>query len=441
VRLLLRGLFWFAAYLVVVLAPGIVAAIADPIDRPRPVTVELSVALGFVAFAVIGAQFALVSRLQASSKPFGTDALVQFHQYLGGLTLAFVAAHPLLLHATGLPIAAWVPGTGGVIITSGATAFWALLALALTTVWRPRLRLSYEAWRLCHLGFAALVGVAMVAHVLAVDAYASSWPVRAVVIGYAAAFGLITVHYRWLRPLSLARRPWELVANQEAGGSTRLLRLRPLGHDGFRFEPGQFAWLITGRSALSGQQHPLSIASSAERPADGSLEFSVKALGDWSADVVPALAAGTRVWVDGPFGAFTTERKAAQGFVMIAGGIGIAPMRSMLLSMRDRGDRRHVVLFVAAHDEGRLIFVDAFETWRETLALEIVVVLEAPSPQWTGARGRVDAEVLRRHLPPHFRRYHFFVCGPPAMMDSVERTLVDLGIAPSSIDSERFNLV
>jgi len=55
----------------------------------------MSVALGFFAYPVVAMQFALVSRLQTSSRPFGTDALVQFHQYVGVLGLALVLAHPL----------------------------------------------------------------------------------------------------------------------------------------------------------------------------------------------------------------------------------------------------------------------------------------------------------------------------------------------------------
>jgi hypothetical protein len=78
VRLLIRGLLWFSLYLILALTPGVVALVADPFDAPRPMLVEVSVALGFAAFAVIATQFALVSRFQASSRPFGTDALVQF---------------------------------------------------------------------------------------------------------------------------------------------------------------------------------------------------------------------------------------------------------------------------------------------------------------------------------------------------------------------------
>jgi predicted ferric reductase len=198
---------------------------------------------------------------------------------------------------------------------------------------------------------------------------------------------------------------------------------------------------MTGPTPLRSQQHPLSIASSAQPAADGSLEFSVKALGDWSARVVPTLAAGTRVWVDGAFGAFTCERKANPGFVMIAGGIGIAPMRSMLLTMRDRGDRRQVVLFVAVHDESRLIFGREVEQLRASLNLDLVVTFEAPSPDWSGERGQITTDMLRRHLPTRLRQYHYFVCGPPAMMDAVESALLGLGVPAAAIDSERFNLV
>ena len=385
--------------------------------------------------------FALVSRFQASSRPFGTDALVQFHQYIGGIALALSIAHPLLLGVAGLSWRAWDPLRGGLAGQSGATAFWALVLLVVTTVWRRRLRLSYEAWQMLHLALATLTGLALVTHALAVGGYSRAAPVRFVLLIYAVAFGVVTLHYRLVRPFRLSQRPWVVVTNVNAGGSTRLLRVRPVGHPGLRFEPGQFAWLLTGRTPLWSQQHPLSVASSAEPSADGALEFSIKALGDWSAQVVPTLSAGARVWVDGAFGAFTSERKTNQGFVMIAGGIGIAPMRSMLLTMRDRGDRRHVVLFVAVHDESRLILGNEIEQLRASLNLDLVVIFEAPPQAWSGERGQISSDTLRRHLPTQFKRYHYFVCGPPPMMDAVEQALLELGVPGASIDSERFNLV
>ena len=126
---------------------------------------------------------------------------------------------------------------------------------------------------------------------------------------------------------------------------------------------------------------------------------------------------------------------------MIAGGTGIVPMRSMLLTMRDRDDRRHVLLLYAAHDRARMAFRLELEALRSVMALDIVDVLAAPPPDWRGAYGYVSAELLRRQLPRQFRRYHFFVCGPPAMMDAVEAALLAGGVPAASIDSERFHLV
>jgi predicted ferric reductase len=266
--------------------------------------------------------------------------------------------------------------------------------------------------------------------------------VRGVLLVYLVVFGLLVLDYRVLRPVRRLSRPWEVVTNRDVGGSTRLIHVRPTGHAGVRFEPGQFAWLITGRTPLWAEQHPLSIASSAENsPAEG-IQLSIKALGDWSSTTVPDLAPGHRVWIDGPFGAFTTERKAAQGFVFIAGGIGIAPMRSMLLTMRDRNDRRHALLIQAAHDETRLLFRDELTELRQALNLDIVYVLEAaPRGDCPFEHGYVSRNLLEKHLPAQFRRYHYFVCGPPPMMDAVERALVSLGVPRRAIDSERFNVL
>jgi len=440
-QLVIRGAAWFGLYAVLIALPATMAVAVDPFDARRPGAIEIGVALGLLAFPLIMIQFALVSHLRASSRPFGTDALVLFHQYVGLLSVLLVLAHPLLLNVQGLPWGAWNPLAGSWATQSGALATLAIVLLAVTTVFRSRLHLSYEWWQRLHLGTALVAAGAMFAHALAVDGYTRSGLLRGTLFAYAAVFGAIVALYRIGRPLRMRQRPWQVADNRLEGGSTRTVRVRPLGHDGFAFEPGQFAWLVTGASPWSAQQHPLSISSSAERVPDRALEFSIKALGDWSATTVPALTPGTRVWVDGPFGAFTIDRKGGQGFVLIAGGIGIAPFRSMLLTMRDRGDRRHVVLFYAAHDDTRTIFGSDLEMLREAVALDVVYVFEAPPPGWTGERGHLTVDILRRHLPAQFRRYGYFVCGPTPMMDAVEPMLLTLGVPPGAIDTERFTMV
>jgi predicted ferric reductase len=275
-------------------------------------------------------------------------------------------------------------------------------------------------------------------HALLLGRASQSHAVRVALIAYATLFAILLIRYRLIRPLALTRRHWTVVANTDAGGDTRLLRLRPDGHAGFDFQPGQFAWLATGRHPLLSSQHPLSMACSDRRRDDGNIEFAIKGLGDWSRTVVPALQAGRRVYVDGPFGAFTPNLERKDPLVLIAGGIGIAPIRAMLLALRDRHDRRRVVLFYAAADPSRVICREDIEGLAGVLNLELVYVLERPGSDGTGERGYLTPEMLRPRLPGSAE---CFVCGPVPMMNRVERMLLDLGVPPSRIHAERYQMV
>jgi predicted ferric reductase len=399
------------------------------------------VACGFVAFALIALELALVSRLRAASEPFGTDVLMLLHRQLGLLALGFLVAHVALLARGGAGLALLDPFSARPLARYGAWALAAVIAIVATSLLRRRLGLRYEAWQAVHVLGAVLAVAAMLAHALAAGAYTSSPAVRGVLVLFAALFLGLLLRYRLVRPLLLVRKPWEVSANRDEGADTRTLVLRPLGHAGIAFEPGQFVWLCTGRSPFFAGQHPLTISSSAEPNAERTLELSIKALGDWSRRDVPALAAGRRAWLDGPYGAFTPDRTPAQGFVLIAGGIGITPMRSILLTLRDRGDRRPVWLFYAADRRERTVFGAELTRLESELDLRLVYVFEHPDPGWTGERGYVTSAMLRRHLPSRLDQLQFFVCGPAPMMVALERGLQELGVRPGRIQTERFDML
>jgi len=71
----------------------------------------------------------------------------------------------------------------------------------------------------------------------------------------------------------------------------------------------------------------------------------------------------------------------------------------------------------------------------------VTLVVSAPPSDWTGERGYVDAETLRRHLPADRQALQFFICGPGAMQDAMEDTLHELGVAGERVHTERFNFV
>jgi predicted ferric reductase len=436
-----RGIAWFGFYLAVVLSPlGVALAVRLAGGAPLSLSRGLGIATGILAFSLMTTEFGLVARIKSASRPFGTDALAYFHRWMGCAALAFVAAHVVMLVASGVPVASLNPLSDGAAMGLGAAALWLTLLLVTVSLWRRRLRLRYEWWQATHSVLAVAAVLASLGHALAVTLAREDRVLAAVLAAYAALFVALLLNYRLLRPLRLQRRPWELVQNRDEGASTGTLVLRPVGHRGLRFEPGQFAWLSTGTSSFGFSQHPISMSGSAGPPFVP-LEFSIKALGDWSAKDVPRLVPGARVYVDGPYGAFSPDRVPAQSFVLIAGGIGIAPMRSILMTLRDRGDRRPVLLIHAAHDPDRAVFREELALLAQLMELTLVPVYEAALPTWRGERGFVTAELLRRHLPADVSHVQFFVCGPPAMMDPVEQALRHLGVKSSQLHSERFDLV
>jgi predicted ferric reductase len=145
-------------------------------------------------------------------------------------------------------------------------------------------------------------------------------------------------------------------AGQPERDRTTVLTLRPSGHDGLQFQPGQFAWITVGRSPFSITSHPFSFCSSAET--NGSVEVAIKAAGDFSSSVA-TVEPGTEVYVDGPHGVFSIDQYEGAGFCLIAGGVGIAPALSMLETLADRGDVRPVVLFAGNREWDSIISATA----------------------------------------------------------------------------------
>jgi predicted ferric reductase len=217
--------------------------------------------------------------------------------------------------------------------------------------------------------------------------------------------------------------------------------IEPVGHQGFRFDPGQFGWIAVGRSPFAITQHPFSFSSAADPPPGGPVAMTIKAAGDFT-KTVPDVTPGTRVYLDGPHGVFSMDRRQAPGYVFIAGGVGVTPLYSMLLTMREREDVRPVTLFYASATWDDVVFRDELAELSESMPnLRVVHVLERPPEGWTGESGYITPDVLRRHLPSQYRRYEYLICGSSAMMDAMEKALTGVGVPFRQVSTERFDMV
>jgi predicted ferric reductase len=433
--LAVRAVFWVAAYLGAVLSP-LVFAVIGASQPDHGFWTDFSVALGFVGLAMMGLEFALVARFRLLAAPFGQDALLQFHREIGYVGLAFVLIH-FAISAQWSELTPAKALAAPLLVWFGMAALLALIALIVTSVWRRPLRLSYEAWHVMHTTLALVLVTGALLHVFFVDEYVSSlW--KQVLWGLmSAAFVGLLVWVRVVKPRRALARPWRLERVVAERGETTTLVLKPPEAASFRFEPGQFAWFAIGRSPFSITQHPFSFASSAERD---EVEIAVKALGDFTSRA-GELEPGTTVYVDGPHGVFSIDQDEGPGFGLIAGGVGIAGLISMLRTMADRRDVRPVFLFYANREWEGVAFRDEIERLKGELDLAVVHVLEQAPDDWEGETGYVTADVLSRHLPPGFRRFQFFICGPDPMMDAAEAALIALGVPPDRVHTERFDMV
>ncbi|MFI9811864.1 FAD/NAD(P)-binding protein [Saccharothrix variisporea] len=220
--------------------------------------------------------------------------------------------------------------------------------------------------------------------------------------------------------------PWLPVAHRvvrrvEETADTATLRLRPV-HDPLPpFRPGQFAMLY----AHGVGEVPISVSAI---PGSGDLVHTVRAVGAVSRALHGA-EPGTVLGARGPFGT-TWEPHGTEDLLVVAGGIGLAPLRPVLrhaLAHRDR--YRRVVLVVGARTPADLCYRDEFDRW--AAELEVVTTVDHGAPGWTGRVGFVTEPLAVLPLDaPHTTA---LLCGPEPMMRFSARTLITRGVPPDRI--------
>ena len=436
-RYIVSGSLWIGLYLVLVLAP-LFLLIVGPSPAGSGFLWDLSAAVGFAAAAMIGVMFILTARFKRATAPFGIDIIYYFHRQIAWVGFLFLLAHPLLLLAADPRLVSFMrPGASPYHLDAGIAAFVAMSALMISSQWRKRLKIHYDAWRLWHVCLAILAMVLSVVHIEGVGHYVGVPWKKGLWAAIALSCLLVVLFVRVIKPASLLRRPYRVAEVIQERGDAWTLVLRPDGHAGVTFTAGQFAWLTLWHSPFALREHPFSFAGSAEKT--GELRFTIKELGDFTSRIGTSRV-GQKAYVDAPYGAFSLERLPAPGYCFIAGGIGIAPIMSMLRTLADRCDRRPLQLIYGYSSWDRLTLREDIEALKSRLNLEVVYVLQQAQPGWDGETGLISQELLARRLPADAAAREFFVCGPVPMIDAVEKGLHACRVPLSRIHSELFDM-
>ncbi|QSP93900.1 ferric reductase-like transmembrane domain-containing protein [Marinobacter salinisoli] len=432
----MKPLLLIVAYLVAVTLPLAVSAwVGGP---PRAFHQELASGLGILAFSMILIEFVLSGRSKTISRGIGMDVTMRFHQLMARTALVFALLHPFLYLGTPSggqrpwdPTRALTITTDFSALSTGIAAYLLLPSLVLLAIGRTQLGYKYETWRLLHGIGALLIALLLLHHTVYAGRYGSepvmTW-VWLALTGLAAG-SLLKVYL--VVPLLQKARPWRVSSVVQLTPRQWEVTVTPDGHQGLAFKAGQFVWLNVGHNTFSMKENPFSICSA---PAAGpEISFMVKERGDFTCSI-GQIEAGTTAYLDGPYGNLSVDNRPEPGIALIAGGVGLAPLLSILRQLRLSGDSRKVKVFYGNRAVEQIAY-------REELGSEdVVYVLSEPPEAWQGEAGFIDGALMDRIFSEQeFGEWVFVMCGPAAMMDAVEDHLIERGTPSHRILSERFD--
>lgn len=392
--------------------------------------------VGMVAGFLLLMQIILSARLKCLDRVFGLNHLFKFHRLTGIIVACLILLHPILI---------FIPEDR--IMIPFEWRYWPefvglfLLLLIVATViashWRVGLKLPFHRWWPIHRSIVVLIIAALGIHVLFVsDTFEQKLP-RVLAFG---ALGLCALLFIWIRTRRLRNqgKAYSVSAVEPAGEDAVRIKIISKTQNRLAYVPGQFSFITLHSPRISREEHPFTIASG---PNDtSSLEFVVRTTGDWTRQL-DQLQPEDRVLIHGPFGLFSHLRLSAeQEIIMIAGGIGVTPMLSMLRYMADHQDPRKITLIWINKTRKHIIYPHEFQNLEAQLnGLRILHVLTR-DPEFNGEKGRLDRPRLKRMILDCSPSAAIFVCGPDQMMKDVSNTLVSLGFSRRMIFMERFSL-
>jgi len=403
---------------------------------------DLATSTGRLA-GLLGAYFALVQVLLLARLPWlerltGFDRLTVWHRRNGKLTLYLVLAHVVLItigyaamDRIGIPgeVSRLLSSYPGMITATVGTAL--MIVVVISSLVIVRRRLAYEWWYAVHLtAYAAIAlswfheiptGNELTIHPVAADYWRSL---------FAATLALLVL-FRVVQPLarSLAHGLHVEQVVVEGPGVVSL-RIGGRGLERLRVQAGQiFLWRFLSVPGRWWEAHPFSLSA---LPRDGGpLRITVKGVGAYSRRLAE-LRPGTRVLAEGPFGTFTDAVRRRDKVLLIAGGIGITPVRALLEEM----DGDVVVLYRVVREEDVVFREELDALVRERgAALEYVVGDHAER----GGERLLSAEHVRELVPDVAER-EVFLCGPPAMTHVIEKSVRGAGVPRTLVHVERFAL-
>ena len=398
----------------------------------------LPVALGCIAYTMMCAQLILAARIPAIERVFGLDRLIRFHGMAAGWALVLAAAHKLLMHGGAFRFRPLHTGDLSLLLflLLGilAAVFLSGRAEGLKKKWARTFWGRYDRELMLHRFMAAAV-LLMFLHASGKPFMRTPLSGTVLVLCFAAGMGCFLWH-TWLR----RGKSFTVAKVIRENNSMTTLVMAP-NRGSFSYKPGQFGFLSVKDPALSGEAHPFSFSSSPGR--DASVSMTIRALGDWTGKV-KEIRPGSQARIDGPYGRFSPLLyPEEEPVVLIAGGVGITPMLSIVRYYEKKNRNKPVLLLWCARDRRDLIARADWERCREEMQHFAFCPVLSRDEGGPGYHGRISRDILEKALGESgisAGAARFYFCGPAPLEQAVRAILKDLGVPRSRIVSEQFSL-
>jgi predicted ferric reductase len=379
---------------------------------------------------------ALMARVPALERGVGTDRLVRWHAMGGRYTVCLAVAHALLI-TWGYAVqdrTSIVHQTSSLILTypdvlMGTVALGLFVAVGVTSMRAARRHLRYETWHFIHLYTYLAIALAF-SHQFANGAsFIFDSTARVLWSAMYISVGALLLWFRVIMPIyhGLARQLRVAGIVQE---SEDIVSVYITGHrlEAFGAEPGQFfRWrFLTRDSWWAANPYSLSAA-----PRPDMLRITVRMRGDHS-KALANLKPGTKVWAEGPYGGFTPALRSYSKVLLIAGGVGIAPLRALLEALpARRGDL--TLIYRSSTEDGLALRaeIDHIAAARGARVHYLVGSRRSDAAAWL-------APANLRRLVPDLNRHDVYLCGPDGLVGSVEQSLRAAGVPRARIHHESF---
>lgn len=417
---------------------------ANP-DKYSKASILISMLIGAMAYTWLIWQFVFSARPKFIEFYIGLGQVYRLHGIMAVVALLLVIGHKT--------IEDWYFGES-LLTTLGSAAliiFLSISILSLAMMSKERWlklplfkhldevvqRYKYETNKRIH-NLTIIALILMQVHIMMTSSVRRSSKVFYVFMIYFMVAFLFYVYHKVFKPWIQKEYPCRVVAIKKESPNIWSIFFKAIEHQ-VHYLPGQFGFfsmIINERREM----HPFSFSSSPT--SEGIISITVKKLGDFT-DNVHALKVGDTMTVEGPYGEFSYLNHDDLFLYMIAGGVGITPMISMLRHLRQTKSQRPVILLWGVRKEEDLIFDgELAEMTKEMRHLTVVPVL-SDAPDHQGEKGYITASVIEKYLiDTGFQIDHtgFYICGPPVLMKNSIRTLRNIGIKKEHIHYETFSM-